>query len=247
MTFELYPAIDLRGGKCVRLLQGDYARQTTYEADPVDVALSFESAGAKWIHVVDLDAARSGEATNSGVIAAIAAAVSVPVQTGGGVRSVGSARALFDVGVARCVIGTAAVENPDVVDDLVNLGHRVAIGLDVRGEEVAIRGWEQGSGRSIFELLPRFSDVGADAVIVTQISNDGMGVGADVEGLRRVMAASAIGVIASGGVGSVRDISDLAEVIVGGHQLQGVIVGKALHDGVIDMADALLAAGGERR
>jgi phosphoribosylformimino-5-aminoimidazole carboxamide ribotide isomerase len=242
MTFDLYPAIDLRDGKCVRLLQGDYDRQTIYEADPVQVALSFEAAGAKWIHVVDLDAARSGEAQNSEVIAAIATAVSVPVQAGGGVRSVEAARALFDVGVTRCVVGTAAVENPQVVDDLATLGHRVAVGLDVRGEEVAIRGWEQGSGRSIFELLPRFDDVGADAVIVTQISNDGMGQGADLAGLQRVMAASDVGVIASGGVGSIRDISELTGVAVAGRHLLGVIVGKALHDGVINIADAVSAA-----
>ncbi len=241
MSFDLYPAIDLRGGRCVRLLQGDYERQVDYDADPVEVALEFEAAGAPWIHVVDLDAARSGTAANRDVIGAIATAVAVPVQSGGGVRNADAARALYDLGVARCVVGTAAVENPELVDALAAAGHRVAVGLDVRGDEVAIRGWEQGSGQSIFDLLPRFEDVGADAVIVTQIHNDGMGGGADVIGLTKVLAATTLGVIASGGVGSVADISALAAVEVEGRRLLGVIVGKAIHDGVISVADAVAA------
>ena len=202
MGCDLYPAIDLRGGRCVRLLQGDYDREVRYDADPVDVALEFQAAGAPWIHVVDLDAARSGEASNRDVVGAIASAVDVPVQSGGGVRSVDAARTLYDVGVTRCVIGTAAVEEPALVGTLAAAGHRVAVGLDVRGEEVMIKGWEEGSARTIFELLPQFEDVGADAVIVTQIHNDGMGTGADVSGLSAVLGATSIPVIASGGVGS---------------------------------------------
>lgn len=244
MSFDLYPAIDLRDGRCVRLLQGDYDREVRYDADPVEVALSFEAAGSPWIHVVDLDAARSGVATNRDVIGSIAEAVSVPVQSGGGVRSVDAANALFDVGVTRCVVGTAAVENPDVVDALAAAGHRVAVGLDVRGDEVAIRGWEQGSGKSIFELLPRFADVGADAVIVTQIHNDGMGQGPDFDGLTRVLGATTLDVIASGGVGTTDHIARLAGVSVDGRQLAGVIVGKAIHDGKIAIGDAVMATDG---
>ncbi|MCP3935173.1 MAG: 1-(5-phosphoribosyl)-5-[(5-phosphoribosylamino)methylideneamino]imidazole-4-carboxamide isomerase [Actinomycetia bacterium] len=240
--FALFPAIDLRDGRCVRLLQGDYDREVRYDAHPVEVALSFEAAGAPWIHVVDLDAARSGTAANHDVIAAIAGAVSVPVQSGGGVRTVEAANALYGVGVARCVVGTAAVEDPSVVDRLAALGHRVAVGLDVRGDEVAIRGWEQGSGKSIFDLLPRFADVGADAVIVTQIHNDGMGHGPDLDGLSRVLAATDIDVIASGGVGSLEHITALSDVDVAGRTLAGVIVGKAIHDGVISIDDAVAAA-----
>ncbi len=242
MSFDLYPAIDLRDGKCVRLLQGDYDRQTTYEADPVEVALSFEAAGSRWIHVVDLDAARSGTAANREVVAAIASTVSVPVQSGGGVRSPEAAMALFDAGVTRCVVGTAAVEDPGLVDAIAASGHRVAVGLDVRGEEVAIHGWEKGSGTSIFDLLPRFEDVGADAVIVTQIERDGMGSGADVEGLRTVLGSTGLDVIASGGVGSLDDIRELVEVDVAEVPLAGVIVGKAIHDGVFSIADAVAAA-----
>jgi phosphoribosylformimino-5-aminoimidazole carboxamide ribotide isomerase len=244
MSFDLYPAIDLRDGGCVRLLQGDYDREVRYDADPVEVALSFQAAGAPWIHVVDLDAARSGEASNREVIGAIAAAVDVPVQSGGGVRSVDAARALYDVGVTRCVIGTAAVENPDLVAQLAADGGRVAVGLDVRGDEVMIRGWEEGSALSIFEMLPRFEDVGADAVIVTQIHNDGMGIGADVSGLSAVLGATTLPVIASGGVGSLEHIRELAVVEVQGRRLAGVIAGKAIHDGVITVADAVEATGG---
>jgi phosphoribosylformimino-5-aminoimidazole carboxamide ribotide isomerase len=239
VSFDLYPAIDLRDGRCVRLLQGDYDREVRYDADPVEVALSFEAAGAPWIHVVDLDAARSGEAANRDVVGAIAAAVGVPVQSGGGVRSADAARALYDVGVTRCVIGTAAVEDPGLVARLAADGHRVAVGLDVRGDEVMIRGWEQGSARTVFEMLPEFADVGADAVIVTQIHNDGMGSGADVDGLTAVLAASALPVIASGGVGAVEHITTLVGVEQAGRRLAGVIVGKAIHDGTISAAEAV--------
>jgi len=241
---DLYPAIDLRGGRCVRLLQGDYDREVRYDADPVDVALEFQAAGAPWIHVVDLDAARSGEASNRDVVGAIASAVDVPVQSGGGVRSVDAARTLYDVGVTRCVIGTAAVEEPALVGTLAAAGHRVAVGLDVRGDEVMIKGWEEGSARTIFELLPQFEDVGADAVIVTQIHNDGMGTGADVSGLSAVLGATTIPVIASGGVGSLEHIADLARLEVSGRRIAGVIAGKAIHDGVISVEDAVAATGG---
>ena len=240
-TFELYPAIDIRDGRCVRLIQGDYDREVRYDADPVDVALEFQAAGASWIHVVDLDAARSGVATNLATIGAIASAVAVPVQSGGGVRSVDAAKALFDAGVTRCVIGTAAVEQPDLVAELARSGRRVAVGLDVLGDEIMVRGWEQRSALSIFDLLPRFSDVGADAVVVTQIHNDGMGGGADVDGLKRVLGATSLAVIASGGVGTLDHIRELVAVDVDGRCLAGVIAGKALHDGAISLDDALAA------
>ena len=242
MSFDLYPAIDIREGRCVRLRQGDYDREIRYDSDPVDVAMSFEAAGASWIHVVDLDAARSGIATNREVIRRIVDAVSVPVQSGGGIRSVEAAQALSDVGVARYVLGTAAIETPELADNLLSLGLRVAVGLDVRGEEVAIRGWEIGSGKSIFEVLPRFEDTGVEAVIVTQINNDGMGDGADLEGLKKVMSATELTVVASGGVGSLADIERLASLAAGERRLGGVIVGKAIHDGKISINEALISA-----
>ncbi len=242
MSFSLYPAIDLRDGGCVRLIQGDYDREVKYEADPVEVALAFQEKGASWIHVVDLDAARSGTSENLSTIAAIAKAVRIPVQSGGGVRSIDAAKALFGSGVCRCVVGTAAVENCSLVEEITGLGHRVAVGLDVRGEMVATQGWKQDSGLSIYELLPKYENAGAEALVVTQINRDGMGTGPDIDGLRRVLKATSLELVASGGVGALEHITQLAKLRLGGRGLAGVIVGKAIHDGVIDVSDAVKAA-----
>jgi phosphoribosylformimino-5-aminoimidazole carboxamide ribotide isomerase len=238
---DLYPAVDVRDGRCVRLTQGDFDRQVTYDADPVDVAREFAAAGARWIHVVDLDAARTGEPRNRGVVSAIAAAVDVPVQAGGGVRSEAAADALFAAGVARVVVGTAAVEDPGLVDRLAAAGRRVAVGIDVRGTEVATRGWEQASGESIEAVLDRFAGAGMDAFVVTQIQRDGMLGGADVDGLAAVLARTGVPVIASGGVGDLDDLRRLASLEAGGRRLAGAIVGKALHDGRFGVAAALEA------
>jgi len=245
MSFNLYPAIDLRNGKCVRLIQGDYDREIQYEVDPVEVATSFEAAGASWIHVVDLDAARSGKSQNLDTIASIANAVGVPVQCGGGVRTVEAAKALYDVGVSRCVIGTAAIENPQIVDDIAALGYGIAVGLDVRGENVATQGWERDSGLRILDVLPRYENGGVDALIVTQIIRDGMGTGSDVEGLSQVLASTSIDVIASGGVGALSHIAELVGLKVDGKTLAGVIVGKSIHDGTIDLSAALAVIEGK--
>ena len=242
MTFSLYPAIDIRDGRCVRLIQGDYDREIRYDADPVDVALSFEEAGASWVHVVDLDAARSGRSQNLVTVGSIAAAVKTPVQSGGGVRSLNAARALFDAGVSRCVVGTAAVEDPSLVEEIAAVGHRVAVGLDVRGEMVATEGWERDSGMSIYQLLPNFQNAGVEAVVVTQITRDGMGTGPDIAGLKQVVRATSLEVVASGGVGTLEHVAELAKLRVDNRALAGVIVGKALHDGVIDVSDAVKAA-----
>ncbi|HWC10691.1 MAG TPA: HisA/HisF-related TIM barrel protein, partial [Acidimicrobiales bacterium] len=179
---DLYPAIDLRGGRCVRLWQGDYSRETVYGTDPVTVARAFAAAGVRWIHVVDLDAARTGTPENLDAVAAIARAVGpdVAVQAGGGVRDQASAEALISAGVARVVLGTAAVENPALVRELA-ADHAVAVGLDVRGGEVAVRGWTQGSGRGIDDVLDRLGDAGVAAVVVTEIARDGTLAGPDLE------------------------------------------------------------------
>ena len=242
MTFALYPAIDLRGGRCVRLIQGDYNREIRYEVDPVEVALAFQEAGASWVHVVDLDAARSGTSENLTTVAAIAEAVRVPVQSGGGVRSLEAAKALFGTGVSRCVVGTAAVENPGLIEQITSLGHQVAVGLDVRGEMVATQGWERDSGLSIYDLLPNYEHAGAEAIVVTQITRDGMGTGPDIVGLRSVIEATSLEVVASGGVGALEHITQLAQLRVADRGLAGVIVGKAIHDGVINVSDAVKAA-----
>lgn len=241
-TMDLYPAIDLRDGRCVRLYQGDYDRETVYGDDPVAQARSFADAGAPWIHVVDLDAARTGDPVNREVVGAIARAVDVPVQTGGGVRSMADAEALFAAGVSRVVLGTIALEDPDLVRSMA-AKHPVAVGLDARGGEVAVRGWEQSSGRGILDVIQEYEDAGVAAVIVTEIGRDGTLQGPDLEGLAIMLAATSINVIASGGVATVEDLRDLAALDALGHRLSGAIVGRALYEGAFTLTDALAAVG----
>ena len=231
---DLFPAIDLRGGRCVRLHQGDYGRETVYGDDPVAQARAFADAGAGWIHVVDLDAARTGVPENRDVVAAIAAAVPVPVQTGGGVRSSEAARTLFDAGVERVVIGTAALRDPELVHTLA-ADHRVAVGLDARGGEVTTDGWEQGSGRTVLEVASWFADAGVDAFVVTDIARDGTLVGPDLVGLGELLAAPPVEVVASGGVGTLDDLRALVGLRAGGRELAGAIVGKAISEGAVDV------------
>jgi phosphoribosylformimino-5-aminoimidazole carboxamide ribotide isomerase len=239
-SMDLFPAIDLRGGKCVRLYQGDYGKETVYGDDPVSQARAFAAAGAPWVHVVDLDAARTGEPVNRPVIAAIAAAVDVPVQVGGGVRDDASAKALFDAGVARVVIGTAALEDPAFVHRLA-ASHRVAVGLDAKGREVAVRGWIDGSGRDIADVAAGFAGAGVEALVVTQIARDGTLEGPDIEGLSEMLAASPIPVVASGGVGTLAHIGDLAALRVGDRSLAGAIVGRALYEQKFTIEQAVAA------
>jgi phosphoribosylformimino-5-aminoimidazole carboxamide ribotide isomerase len=237
---ELFPAIDLRDGKCVRLRQGDYSQETVYGGDPVAVAQEFEEDGAPWIHVVDLDAARTGRPENREVIAAIAGAVGVPVQTGGGIRDEFSAEALLDRGIARIVIGTAALEDPRFVRRLASRHPgRVAVGLDARDGEAAVRGWTEGSGVTVLEAVSWFDDAGVAAFVVTDIARDGMLTGPDVEGLGRVLEVTRADVIASGGVGSLGDLQALSQLEVGGRRLAGAIVGKAIYEGVFTVAEAV--------
>ena len=235
---DLYPAIDLRGGRCVRLYQGDYGRETVYGDDPVAQARTFADAGAPWIHVVDLDAARTGEPVNRPVVAAIAAAVDVPVQTGGGVRTAADAEALVAAGVARVVLGTAALEDPDLVRQLAPR-LPVAVGLDARAGEVAVRGWEEGSGRDVLDVARGFADAGVAALVVTDIGVDGTLAGPDLDGLAQVLAATDLDVVASGGVGSLADLGALDDLRVGDRGLAGVIVGRAIYEGAFTVTEAL--------
>jgi phosphoribosylformimino-5-aminoimidazole carboxamide ribotide isomerase len=239
VQFVLYPAIDILNGKCVRLHQGDYTKEKIYNDDPVAQAQNFLSAGAEWIHVVDLDAARSGKPTNNQIIARIADAVSIPIQTGGGMRSIESAMTLFDCGVERIVIGTAAVENPDMVENLAGRGFRIAVGLDGRNGFVATRGWLNDTSVKVAELARRFENIGVDAVIVTEIERDGTLEGPDIEGLKEVLLTTTLEVIASGGVGSLEDLKALVGLEVNKKRLGGVIAGKALYEAKFDLTEAL--------
>ena len=240
---ELYPAIDLLDGRVVRLQQGDYDQSTVYGDDAVSVARSFADQGAPWIHVVDLDAARTGSPRNRAVVAAIAAAVDgrARVQTGGGVRTVAEAEALAEVGVARVVMGSAAVNTPELVAEAAQLV-AVAVGLDHRNGELAVHGWTEGSGVQLFDALAWFPD--AAAFVITDIGRDGMLQGPDVEGLRAAAAATSIPVIASGGVATLADVAALGQV----PGIAGVITGKALYEGrftVFEAVAALQAGGGQ--
>jgi phosphoribosylformimino-5-aminoimidazole carboxamide ribotide isomerase len=250
---ELYPAIDIRGGRCVRLRQGDYANETIYGDDPVGVALSFAAAGARWIHIVDLDAARTGDPINRSIIRALTKEVGahgVSVQTGGGVRSLVDVRELVSAGVARVVIGTAAVENPSLVtESAAAFPGGVAVGLDARllpdGQyEVAVRGWVAGSGHDLFELVDKFDASGAAAFVVTEIGRDGMLSGPDNDGLRRVMARTSVGVIASGGVSSLNDLRELRALSGGGRSLLGAIAGKAIYEKRFTVEQAITTCNG---
>ena len=246
---DLYPAIDLQGGQCVQLAQGDFGRARVYGSDPVAVARSFVDAGARWIHMVDLDAARTGEPLNRPLIAAVAQAVAVPVQAGGGVRSAAAAEALLEAGVSRVVIGTAAFSVPGLVAEVAARHPAgVAVGLDHRrrpdgGREVAVAGWQEGSGVELMEAVRGLADAGAAALVVTDIGRDGMLQGPDVEGMAEVLAATppGIDVIASGGVSSVSDVSALGRLEAGGRRLAGVIVGTAIYEGQLSVAEGVLA------
>ena len=228
----------------MRLYQGDFDKETAYGMDPVAVAEGYAAAGARWIHTVDLDAARTGTPENRPVIAAMAKAVgpTVKVQASGGVRAQASAEELLACGVDRVVLGTAAVENPELVCDLAD-HHQVAVGIDARGRDVAVRGWTEGSGVDLFDLLARFADRGVAAVIVTDISRDSTLEGPDLEGLAAVLDATAIPVIASGGVGALPDLEALATLRASGRSLAGAIVGKALYEGKFTVEEAIAACG----
>lgn len=238
----LYPAIDLRGGRCVRLHRGDFAAETVYSDSPPAVATTFAAAGAPWLHVVDLDAARTGELVNISHVEAIVASAGVPVQYGGGVRSVAAADRLASAGVARVVIGTAALEDPSLVAEI-SSRQPVAVGLDVRGREIAVRGWRSGSGRNLSEVLA--ATEGAEALVVTQIETDGTLEGPDIGLLSEALSATEVALIASGGVGSLEDLRTLATLRAHGRSLAGAIVGRAIYERTIDLVEALELLAGD--
>ena len=232
----LYPAIDLRAGRVVRLRQGDFARETVYGDDAAAVARRFVEEGATWIHVVDLDAARTGEGLNRRVIAAIVSAVDggADVQAGGGVRTIDDARSLADSGVARVVMGSAAVAEPELVTAVAPIVP-VAVGLDHRAGTLAVHGWEQVTTMTVHHALARFPD--ASAFVITDIERDGLLGGPDLDGLRAAVAAVDVPVIASGGVGDLDDLRALAAI----DGLHGIITGRALYEDHFTVADALAA------
>lgn len=230
----LFPAIDLREGKCVRLMHGDFDRQVTYADDPVVVAKQFEEQGAKWLHVVDLDGAKEGEPRQLEVVERICRAVAIPVESGGGLRSFECVASALSAGVRRAIVGSALVSNPDMADRLFQeLGGRVVAGIDARDGFVAISGWLEGSGRKATELAVDMERRGCQRIIFTDIGRDGTLAGPNLEALREVMASVSIPVIASGGVSSDQDLRDLAGLVP---PPEGVVLGKAIYEGRIDLA-----------
>ncbi|WP_220184175.1 1-(5-phosphoribosyl)-5-[(5-phosphoribosylamino)methylideneamino]imidazole-4-carboxamide isomerase [Thermoactinomyces mirandus] len=238
MSFIIYPAIDVRGGKCVRLKQGDYGKETVYSEDPLQVVQEFVIQGAEWIHIVDLDAARSGGMENFPLIRKMAETASVPVQVGGGVRNMDRLERLLHVGVRRVVIGSAAIDDPGFVKEaLARYPGQVAIGLDGRDGWVATHGWLKTSKVKVTELAQRMSEWGAEIFIFTDISRDGMLTGPNIDEVRKLAQACGKTVIASGGVHTEKDLKILA-----GYQhegIQGAIVGKAIYAGTVHLPSAI--------
>ncbi len=242
---EIIPAIDLLGGQCVRLHQGDYDQVTRFSDDPVAQALEWQRQGASRLHLVDLDGARIGEPTNDRVVKAITTALSIPVQLGGGVRTAERAEELLAFGLDRVILGTVAVEQPELVRQLASRHPgRIIVGIDAKQGRVATRGWIDESPIEATALAASFEGSGVAAIISTDIATDGTLAGPNLDSLRAMAQASPIPVIASGGIGSLADLLSLLSLVPLG--VSGVIVGRALYDGQVDLAEALQAIGPAR-
>ncbi len=235
--FTPIPAVDIRGGRCVRLVQGDFARETQYADDPAEMARHWQAEGAQRLHVVDLDGARDGVRANADVIRRLLRSVEVPVQVGGGLRSLDSARALLDDGADRVVIGTAAAEHPETLSGWVDaLGaERLIVGVDAREGHVLTRGWLSATDVSVLSFCQTLAAAGVGRVIYTDVARDGLLGGPDIPGTREI--ARILGVIASGGVSTVEHLRLLAQT-----GAEGAIVGTALYEGRLSLGDALAAA-----
>ncbi|MDH6429610.1 MULTISPECIES: 1-(5-phosphoribosyl)-5-[(5-phosphoribosylamino)methylideneamino]imidazole-4-carboxamide isomerase [Paenibacillus] len=241
-SFIVYPAIDIRDGKCVRLQQGDYNQETIYNDSPLKVAKSWEEQGGKFIHLVDLDGAKAGHPVNDAIIGAIAANANVPVQVGGGLRNLADVEKLLGLGVSRVIIGTAAINDHAFTEEvLAKYGDKVAIGIDARNGYVATHGWLNTSEVRAEALAKELAAKGAETFIYTDISRDGMMQGPNVDGILSMAQASGKTVIASGGVTSLDDLLRLN--VHSGSGVGGAIVGKALYTGNIDLSGALRALG----
>ncbi|WP_373087674.1 1-(5-phosphoribosyl)-5-[(5-phosphoribosylamino)methylideneamino]imidazole-4-carboxamide isomerase [Sneathiella sp.] len=235
---NLYPAIDLKDGNCVRLLRGEMAAATVFNTNPADQARSFREAGFNRLHLVDLNGAFAGKPVNAAAVEGILAATDVPVQLGGGIRDLATIEAWLGKGLSRVILGTIALRNPALVIEACKIfPGQIAVGIDARGGLVAIEGWAETSETTALDLARKFEDVGVEAIIYTDIDRDGALQGVNVEATRALAAAISIPVIASGGVASIADIEQLMAVEASG--IEGVIIGRALYDGRIDPAAAM--------
>ena len=236
---EIIPAIDLRGGNCVRLYQGDYEQETVFSDNPLAVAERWQEEGGQRLHIVDLDGAHSGNPANLAAITAITQRLNIPVQVGGGVRSVDTAAGLFDAGAARVVVGTAAVANPDLVEDLCRRfgAERVVVALDARDGMVAIRGWTETSEITATELARRMADLGVARLLYTDISRDGTLEEPNYDATAALVRDSGLLVLSAGGVGAAAHVAKLVPT-----GAEAAIIGRALYTGDITVAEALAAA-----
>lgn len=232
----LYPAIDLKDGQCVRLLKGEMDAATVFSDNPAAQARAFQDAGAQWVHLVDLNGAFAGEPVNGSAVEAILSALDVPAQLGGGIRDMATIEAWLTKGLARVILGTVAVENPDLVRDAAKaFPGRIAVGLDAREGRVATRGWAEETDIQVTDLARKFEDAGIAAIIYTDINRDGAMAGPNLPATEALARAVDVPVIASGGVSSMADLRALKATGV----ISGAISGRALYDGAIDLAEAL--------
>ncbi len=233
----LYPAIDLKDGNCVRLYKGEMSQATVFSDDPAAQARAFQDAGCEWLHLVDLNGAFAGAPVNGAAVEAILSAISVPAQLGGGIRDMATIERWLDKGLARVILGTVAVENPDLVCEAARrFPGAVAVGIDARGGRVATKGWAEETDVEVTDLARRFEDAGVAAIIYTDIDRDGAMQGPNVAATAARARAVSIPVIASGGVSSLADLIALRDC---GAPLNGAISGRALYDGAIDLGEAL--------
>ncbi|MEO1206866.1 MAG: 1-(5-phosphoribosyl)-5-[(5-phosphoribosylamino)methylideneamino]imidazole-4-carboxamide isomerase [Pseudomonadota bacterium] len=234
----LFPAIDLKDGQCVRLKLGDMNAATVFNDDPAAQAATFESQGFSWLHIVDLNGAFEGRPVNGSAVDAILAAISMPVQLGGGIRDLATIEAWLDKGVRRVILGTIAVRDPDLVREAcAKFPGQVAVGIDARGGKVAVEGWAEASTLGVVELAARFEDAGAAAIIYTDIDRDGVLKGLNLPATAELARSTTIPVIASGGLASIDDVKALMQPAYA--MLEGAISGRALYDGRVDPAEAL--------
>lgn len=238
MSFTIYPAIDIRAGKCVRLFQGDYAQETVYADSPMDMARQWVAQGASWIHLVDLDGAKEGKPANGELIKEIARSISVPVQVGGGIRTEAQIKDYLEAGVSRVIVGTAAIEDEPFTQRILQAyGEKIAIGLDCRNGLVATRGWLTTTDVKAADLAKRLVSYGAETFIYTDIARDGTLSGPNVEEIAGLAIATGKSVIASGGVSNLDDLLTLSAHEADG--VSGAIVGKALYTGAFTLKEAL--------
>ena len=231
----VYPAIDVKDGKCVRLVQGKFNDVTVYSDDPVEVALKWERMGARYLHVIDLDGARTGIMQNTPVISRMAVTVGIPLQLGGGIRTIEMIEIILCKGVQRVILGTSAVRDPELVKKAVNtFENSIAIGIDARDGMVAIEGWAKTSEFTAVGFAKKMEELGAKTIIYTDISRDGTLSGPNLKAMEEMVKAVNVEVIASGGVSRIEDVKNLKEIGV-----SGVIIGKALYTGDIDLGEAL--------